>query len=245
MNEIFRVEVPDEVRNGTVEITRVMQQRIREYVKGCQHSIRLAVELNRRNVTPEVMNINGMSAAKNRIFLNHLVSYPKARYLEVGVYHGSTFCAALHGNKPQYACAIDNFSEFGGSEKVFKENTKKFVGVDFDFFNRDCFDLTTAQKKKLSGKKINMYMYDGPHSEEDHVKAITEYYDYLDDLFILIIDDWNFQQVRNGTYKGLKEKNIKVWWHIELEGTIIDGNFDKRNWWNGVFVAVCQKRDVK
>ena len=242
MIDTFTIEVPDEVRNGTVEVTRVMQQKIKELVKGCQNSVRLTLELNRRNVTPEIMGINGMSAAKNRIFFNHLVSYPKARFLEVGVYHGSTFCAALAGNNPEYACAIDNYSQFGGSEKVFKENAKKFVKAKFDFFNRDCFDLTAAQKKKLTGKNINIYHYDGPHSEEDHVKSITEFYDYLDDLFILVVDDWNEEVIRRGTFKGIAEKKIKVWWQLDLEATIIDGNKDKAGWWNGVWVAVCQKR---
>lgn len=242
MNETFKVIVPEEIQNEEMILTR---ERRNTYVKGCQNSIRLAVELNRGKVTPEVMNIPGMSAAKNRIFLNHLVSYPKARYLEIGVYAGSTFCAAMHGNSPEYACAIDDFSQFDANEETFKENTKKFINSKFDFFNRDCFNLTATQKKKLKSKRINMFNYDGPHSEQDHINAIREYYDCLDDVFIIIIDDWNEPAVRTGTYKGLAEKKIKVWWQINLEADTTDGTKDLKNWWNGVWVAVCQKRKIE
>jgi len=239
MTQTFKVELPPEIQSEEVVLLR---QRVNDYVKGCQNSIRLAVELNRRNVSKEIMNVPGMSAAKNRIMLNHLVSYPKARYLEVGVYAGSTFVAALAGNKPEYACAIDNFSQFDANEKLFKNNTDRFVDAKFDLFNRDCFDLTKAQKAKLKKNRINMFMYDGPHKEEDHVKAITEYYDVLDDVFILIVDDWNLPQVRTGTFRGLKQKNLKVWWQINLEADTADGTKDLKGWWNGVWVAVISKR---
>jgi hypothetical protein len=241
MSETFKLELPEDVADEQMVLPR---ERVSAFVKGCQNSIRLAVELKRGNVTKEVMDVLGMSAAKNRIMLNHLLSYPKARYLEVGVFAGANFCAALHGNNPEYACAIDNFSQpdlMGGrvDEKFFKANADKFVDCKYDFFNRDCFDLTKTQKKKLTDARINIYNYDGPHSEEDHFKAITEYHDFLDDVFIIIVDDWNLPQVRTGTFKGLKAKNVNVQWQIDLKAT---GSKDKENWWNGVWVAVCVKR---
>lgn len=242
MTETFRVEVPPEVAREQLVVTR---ERVNDYIRGCQNSIRLAVELKRGNVTPEVMDIPGMAAAKNRIMLNHLVSYPKARYLEVGVYVGATFCAALHGNKPQYACAIDNFSQFDGTEAEFKKNTDRFVDTKFDFFNRDCFNLTRTQKEKLKKQRINMYVYDGPHTAEDHYKAITEYYEFLDDIFIIVVDDWNLPEVRKGTFVGLKEKSILVHWQIDLKADTTDGTKDMKGWWNGVWVAVCQKRKIE
>lgn len=244
----FKVELPEDEKDLVLINQREQLRKRNEYVKGCQNSIRLAVELNRRNVNKDIMNIHGMSAAKNRIMLNHLVSYPKARYLEVGVYAGATFCAALAGNKPEYACAIDNFTEFteyANPEKEFLSNTKKFVNTKFDFFKRDCFDLTKTQKEKLKQQRINMFYYDGPHTEEDHMKAITEYYDFLDEVFIIIVDDWNELPVRNGTFRGLKAMDLKVWWQIDLKADTSTGSKDKREWWNGVWVAVCQKRTGK
>lgn len=233
MTEKFTISVPEEVQSEEMVLIR---ERRNNYVKGCQNSIRLAVELKRGNVTKEVMGIPGACAAKNRIMINHLLSYPKARYLEVGADTGAMFCSALHGNNPEYACAVES-----GDTRFLESNTKKFVNTKFDLFKRDPFDLTAAQKKKLKSKRINMYLYDGPHSEEDHVKAISEYYDFLDDVFIIIIPNWLAPQVRTGTFRGLAENKVKVWWQIDLK---VDFSGDTKNWWNGVWVAVCQKRKI-
>jgi hypothetical protein len=230
----FRVEIPDEIASEQMIIAR---DRLRRYVRGCQNSIRLAVELNRRFVTPEIMGIPG-PAAKNRIMLNHLVSNPKARYLQVGAGYGATFCSALAGNEPEYACVVDNF--VGDQKKAFNENTKKFIKSKFDVFNRsDIFSLTKTQQSKLAEQKINTYMYTGPATEEDHFKAVMEYYDCLDDVFIIIVNDWNNLDARKGTFRGLQEKNVNVQWQIDLKAT---GSKDTREWWNGVWVAVCIKR---
>lgn len=232
----------------------IARELVGKYIRRCQEAIRLAVELDRGKVTKEVMSVPGMSAAKNRLMINRLVGHEDTKYLEVGTHVGAMFCAALHGNNPAYACGIDNFSQFefgpDGEERLdatkqleamFKENCKKHIDCNFDFFNRDCFDLTKTQKDKLRKQRINTYLYDGPHSQVDHIRAITDYLEFLDNVFIVVIDDWNIPEVRNGTFKALKSQNVKVWWQINLEADI--ANRDIRNWWNGVWVAVCEKRN--
>ena len=47
---------------------------------------------------------------------------------------------------------------------------------------------------------INIYLYDGPHHFEDHFDGIKLVQPALEKKFILIVDDWNWDQVRNGTY---------------------------------------------
>ena len=42
--------------------------------------------------------IEGFSSDRVRHFLNNLCSYEDTKYLEVGVYKGSTFCAAIQNN---------------------------------------------------------------------------------------------------------------------------------------------------
>ena len=43
----------------------------------------------------DVLQIDGMSSAKVRHFLNNLCSKPNTHYLEIGVWKGSTFLASL------------------------------------------------------------------------------------------------------------------------------------------------------
>jgi hypothetical protein len=36
-------------------------------------------------------------------------------------------------------------------------------------------------------------MYDGNHSNESHYNALLHYYLCLDDTFVFIVDDWNWE----------------------------------------------------
>ena len=82
---------------------------------------------------------------------------------------------------------IDNFSEFGDVKNEFLNNLNKFKGNnEVIFIESNCFELDIS---KLS--KINIYMYDGNHTELSHYNALSYYYNCLDDIFIYIVDDWN------------------------------------------------------
>ena len=180
----------------------------------------------------KALNMEGMSSPKVRNFLNKLLETPESRYLEIGVWRGSTFYSALYGNNPIYATSIDNFATFGGHETIFRNNMND-VGVPYEFINDDCFNL----KNKLD-KKYNIYFYDGEHYENDQEKALTYYYDNLDDEFIYICDDWNFPSVPIGTANGLAKTNLKVIQEWTLESK---HNGDTENWWNGLWIAVLRK----
>jgi hypothetical protein len=140
--------------------------------------------------------------------------------------------SALYGNNPVYATSIDNFATFGGHETIFRNNMSD-VGVPYEFINDDCFNLKT----KLD-KKYNIYFYDGEHYEQDQEKALTYYYDNLDDEFIFICDDWNFPSVPVGTFSGISKTNLKIVDHWTLKAK---HNGDVENWWNGLWVAILKK----
>ena len=67
---------------------------------------------------------------------------------------------------------------------------------------------------------------------------MTYYKDCLEDIFILIVDDWNDERARVGTRTGFKLNNITVHKQWELFSRV---NGDKDTWWNGFYVAVCEK----
>ena len=175
----------------------------------------------------KAINMEGMSSIKVRNFLNKLVSYPDVSYLEIGVWKGSTFYSALYGNKPKCALAIDNFSQFDGSELAFNENMSD-INTEFSFINASSFE-----NKVESEQKFNVYFYDGNHSFDGQKKALTYYHDILTDEYIYICDDWGWEEVRGGTMAGVKEKQLEILQEWRL--TANDG------WWNGLWVAVLRK----
>src|SRR5262249_36592181 len=147
----------------------------------------------------EICTIHGMSGQRYRSFINQLIaSIPHPRYLEIGSWAGSTAAAALHGNRARAVC-IDNWSQFGGPRSEFFANISKVLSNDIEFkFLEE--DFRTVDYSQLG--TFNVYMFDGPHTEDDHYDGIAIAQAALDELYILIVDDWNWVKVRVGTLRA-------------------------------------------
>jgi hypothetical protein len=192
-------------------------------------------------ITEEILNMKGMSGKKTRHFYNNLLNREDSRYLEIGTWKGSTVCSAMCGNKAKVVC-IDNWSEFGGPKSEFLVNFNKYKGEnEASFLEQDCYKVDIS---KFS--KFNIYMYDGNHTKDSHYNALIHYYECLDNTFIFIVDDWNWKDVRTGTYDSLKKLNLNVLYKREIRTTNDDthpswGSPLQIQWHNGIYVAILQK----
>jgi len=197
-------------------------------------------EQNVSKITNDIITMEGMSGRKTRHFYNNLLNTVDARYLEIGTWKGSSVCSAMCNNKATVIC-IDNWSEFDGPKDEFLVNFEKFKGEnDAVFIENDCYtvDITLLPK-------FNIYMYDGNHTNESHYKALSHYYNCLDDVFIFIVDDWNWEDVRDGTNSSIQNLNLKVLYEKEIR-TTLDNSVPpepelSKNWWNGIYIAILQK----
>ena len=192
-------------------------------------------------ITEDIIGMEGMSGTKTRHFYNNLLNTADARYLEIGTWKGSSVCSAMYGNKANIVC-IDNWSEFGGPKDEFILNFEKFKGKnDARFIESDCFKVDISELSKF-----NIYMYDGNHSHDSHYKALLHYYDCLDDVFIFLVDDWNWKAVRNATRKSIQDLNLTILYEQEIRLTWDNSHTSqpqaKETWWNGIYVAILQKK---
>lgn len=207
----------------------------------------LQAEMNQSKVTDEILKMEGMTGKKTRHFYNNLLNKEGIRYLEIGVYKGSSTCAAMCGNKAEVIC-VDNWSECGGikNKNEFISNFNKFKGEnDAKFIEKDCFKLTQADLFQGNEEKFNIYMYDGPHQKNNHYNALKYFLPYLDDTFIFIVDDWNWRDVRDGTKQALKDTGLKILYEHEVRLTF-DNSVTPRpalteTWWNGIYFGVFSK----
>ena len=200
----------------------------------------LNAENNTSKITKDILRIDGMTGIKTRHFYNNLLNTNDARYLEIGTWKGSSVCSAMCNNKAKVVC-IDNWSEFGGPKSEFLVNFETFKGEnDARFIESDCYKVDISLLPKF-----NIYMYDGNHSHESHYKALLHYYDCLDDIFIFIVDDWNWKDVRDGTFNSIKKLNLKVLYEKEVRLTFDNSHTPEpertNTWWNGIYVAILQK----
>jgi len=179
-----------------------------------------------------------MSGRKYRYWINNFISIEEApRYLEVGSWAGSTACSAIFENKLSLTC-IDNWSEFGGPKDRFLKNTLKCSNskTEFNFIESDFrkVDYTNIGK-------FNVYLFDGPHLEEDQYDGIKVALPALDETFTLIVDDWNWKRVQNGTIRAINDFNLKVHCSITIKTTKNPCQKEVTDWHNGYFIALCSK----
>jgi hypothetical protein len=193
---------------------------------------------------PAVAAMPGMSGRKYRYLINNLVEAIKdPRYLEVGSWGGSTACAAIFKNQIRAVC-IDNWTEFGGPKDAFLNNINivKTEVVDFTFIESDfrCVDFAAIGR-------FNIYLFDGPHEEQDQYDGVVIAQPALDDIYLLIVDDWNWPAVRAGTFRALADTQSSVVCSIEIRTTQTDTHpraaaFQNSEWHNGYYFAVCRKK---
>jgi tRNA uridine 5-carbamoylmethylation protein Kti12 len=92
-------------------------------------------------------------------------------------------------------------------------------------------------------------MYDGNHTKDSHYKALVHYYNCLDDIFVFIVDDWNWNDVRNGTHASFKQLNLTVLYEREIRTTNDNthpawGSEKQQQWHNGIYVAILKKNPI-
>lgn len=193
-------------------------------------------KMEKSNLTPEVLALEGMSSPKVRHLYNNLGALA-TEYFEVGSWKGASLISTCFQNElPHFAS--DNFSEFNGDRTVqyqFEQNCMEHL-MDCNYLDMNCWSL-----RKLPIKP-DLYLFDGGHSFEDHKKAITHFFPMMADRFIFVVDDYShpdFHAVKEGTLAGLSEvqdkyKVLKDWelWE-EGEGGV--------RWWNGIGIFLIER----
>ena len=164
-------------------------------------------------VPPRLRFINGMSGQSFRLVLNRIAQSSK-NYLEIGTWRGSTACSAIDGNDLD-ALLVDNWSEFGGPAGSALKNLSKFLRVN-NKLSILSEDFTKVDFSVALDSMIDVYLFDGPHSESDHIAGAKVIGSLKFNSLVFIVDDWNWEDVRNGTIAGLNQLNSKLIYKIEI-----------------------------
>jgi hypothetical protein len=227
--------VPDSVDLTTIAVSPP---------RGLGEQVRSAFEralADEGKISDDVLNLPGGSGRKYRRFINNLLELiANPHYLEIGVWQGSTLCSAIYENDVT-ATAIDNWSEHGGPFDKFFMNLSKFKGTSrVNFLETDFREVDFSQIGKF-----NVYLFDGPHSYQDQFDGITLADPALIESFVLIVDDWNWDQVRRGTLDAVRANNYHIDYMIEIR-TTRDNSYAQvegaaSDWHNGYLIAALRK----
>lgn len=212
-----------------------------EAAKHAKESVRKAWRRSSK-LTDDVSAIEGKSSSRVKCLLNNLCSAPWASYLEIGCWMGSTLCAAVHGNNLSKVVGIDNYNEVPDSEghtarANLHRNSAKFItghGIPLQFIAEDFRSVDPCEIGQFT-----VYYYDGAHGVDVQKAAFTHMAPALADVFVVVVGDWNMQCTKLGTQKAFAELGWGRIWEAELPA---NRNGDLRRWWNGLLVAVIDKR---
>jgi hypothetical protein len=195
---------------------------------------RLAAVRGASRLDPEVLAIEGMSDVRMRRLLNNLGSRVRT-YLEVGCYHGSTLVAAAYRNPRLWALGVDNFSESfqpwngcGEPREQLARHLERFAPharfVESDFRAIDPESLPV----------LDCFFSDGAHDRQSQADAVAHFAPRFGREGLLLVDDWNGEDTRLGTYDGLDA--VGDLFQVVCSAALCDT-------WNNVGVFVLRRRE--
>lgn len=191
--------------------------------------------LDKIELPKNIYKIRGLTGYKIQRLLNSLCSHLEAKHLHIGLFAGATLAGACYNNTiPIYA--VDNFSD-RAKQKEFDKNMSDNNIDNYRLLVKNCWEVSSAD---LDNHKFNVYFFDGPHSEEDHANALVKYEQHLADRFVFLVDDFNGQNVQNGTKKGLDKIDAKILYHVHLKD---GGHNDRNGYWNGLGVYLMENKN--
>lgn len=88
-------------------------------------------------------------------------------------------------------------------------------------------------------KDINVYFFDGPHSNDDHYQALLKVLPNCSDKFLFIVDDWNGAEAKWGTKESLKVAPVNVLYSKDIADHT---DSDHSGYWNGFGVYLLEKQ---
>ena len=205
--------------------------------------IRLVVDgLIESVVKPIDVKIPGLTSERVKQLLNYLGASSK-KYLEVGSFLGATLASTIKDNTLT-AYAVDNWANniipANGNQlpenkkEAFIENIKKYKGNS----TVKVFDSDFIKVNRDEISDIDLFFYDGDHSEISTKMAVKYFAPCFADTAVLIFDDANWAGVVSGAMAGINETQYDVLY----EKKVLNLEEDPEQWWNGLFILVVKRK---
>jgi len=150
--------------------------------------------------------LSGISGLKTVGLLQRLARLfegdASASYLEIGVFQGLTLVATALA-APKLPCfGIDNFRILDPEAKnlsIVEDRLKRFETSNAALLNMDFEAALESLETHLGGRKVAVYLVDGPHDYRSQLVSLLLIKPHLHENAVIIIDDANYPDVRWST----------------------------------------------
>ena len=191
-------------------------------------------------LTKQNYDVPGLVSLAGRNIYNNLGSLC-TNFLEIGSHLGCSFTSTISGNNQiKTATSVDSFASDWVEDRkcmpLFLDNVNRFLPKEtkFKFIHSDAFEVNIDEIPK----GVDFYIYDGSHDELSQYKAIEYYLPILADEFIFAVDDFDWEEVKTGTYNAIKNNNLEVL----FEKVLIGNDHDNDGNWNGYAYFLLKKK---
>jgi predicted O-methyltransferase YrrM len=153
---------------------------------------------------------------------------PGEAYVNVGTWHGFSLLSGMAANPDKRCIGIDNFTYARAPRATFEATFNRYRSPAHSFFDGDYRDYFANHHDE----PIGLYFYDGNHDYEDQVRGLQIAEPYFADGCVVVVDDTNWQQPRQGTYDFIAQSER------EYEVLLDVGTADRWHptFWNGLIV---------
>jgi hypothetical protein len=182
-------------------------------------------------LTSTITQMFGWSSIASLDFFNRICSHGDCHYLEYGVWCARSLCGAAEGNTGRFVGVDDYDSD---SSQYFLDGcavrTLKPLGeiAKMNVAGRPNVSLVDSNFRDYTPQPpVNVFYYDADHSREATRDGILQVAPLLRPG-ILMVDDFTWVPVHDGTIDGLKQSGLalhKSWFLSPLDGHNQEGLF--------------------
>jgi predicted O-methyltransferase YrrM len=173
-------------------------------------------------------------ATENTLALLNLAASmlgPGEAYVEIGVYHGASLIASMHGNEDKRFVGVDSFAFRGASLEKVEANLARFALPRPELVVGDAFELMPGGA--LEGVPIGVWYYDAAHDYDSQVKGLRMAEQLLVPGALMIVDDTDWDRVARAMddYLARQPRARRI---LTLDGR----ERGSPQWWEGMQVLV-------
>jgi hypothetical protein len=150
--------------------------------------------------------LSGISGLKTVGLLQRLAQRfetdPTAAYLEIGVFQGLTLVSSALAAPGMPCFGVDNFRILDPKKENFglvEDRIARFGTANAQLLNMDFEDAFDALDATLHGRRIAVYLIDGPHDYRSQLVCLLRIKPFLHENAVIVVDDANYPDVRWAT----------------------------------------------